>query len=94
MTQAFDIAYVGHYTKDTIVHRGASKTIDGGAFYYGCNVIARMGLRAAVITHLAREDWGIVDELERLGVAMFAQATPHSTSLRLVYASENLDERT
>jgi len=94
MTEPFDIAYVGHYTKDTIVYPSATQTIDGGAFYYGCNVIARMGLRAAVITRLAREDWRVVDELEGLGVAVFARATPHSTCLRLVYPSANLDERT
>lgn len=94
MTEIFDIAYIGHYTKDTIVYPNATRTIDGGAFYYGCNVIARMGLRAAVVTRLAREDWRVVEELERLGVAVFARATPQSTCLRLTYPTANLDERT
>ncbi|MDE3088309.1 MAG: carbohydrate kinase [Chloroflexota bacterium] len=90
----FDIAYIGHYTKDTIVYPHATRTVDGGAFYYGANVIARMGLRAAVVTRLAREDWRVVEELERLGVTVFARATPTSTNLRLTYPSANLDERT
>lgn len=90
----FDIAFVGHYTKDTIVYPDLTRTVDGGAFYYGANVAVRMGLRVAVVTRLAREDWHVVDELERLGVTVFAQATPDSTHLRLNYPTANLDERT
>ncbi len=93
-TQVFDVAYVGHYTKDTIVYPNLTRTVDGGAFYYGTNVIARMGLRAAVITRLAREDWRVVNELEGLGAKVFAQATSTSTCLRLIYPTANLDERT
>ncbi len=94
MAPPFDLAYIGHYTKDTIVYPTATRTVDGGAFYYGCHVAVRMGLRAAVITRLARADWRVVEELERLGVAVFARATPASTNLRLVYSTANLDERT
>ena len=90
----FDIAYVGHYTKDTIVYPHLTRTVDGGAFYYGANVAVRMGLRTAVVTRLAREDWHVVAELERLGVTVFARATPASTLLKLTYPTANLDERT
>ena len=90
----FDIAFVGHYTKDTIVYPHLTRTVDGGAFYYGANVAVRMGLRVAVVTRLAREDWHVVSELERLGVTVFARATSASTLLRLIYPTANLDERT
>jgi sugar/nucleoside kinase (ribokinase family) len=90
----FDIAYVGHYTQDTIVYPHTTRIVDGGAFYYGSNVAARMGLRVAVVTRLARADWRVVDELEQLGVTVFARATPASTCLRLVYPTANLDQRT
>lgn len=90
----FDIAFIGHYTQDTIVYPHLTRTVDGGAFYYGANVAVRMGLCAAVVTRLAREDWHVVTELERLGVTVFARATPASTLLRLVYPTANLDERT
>lgn len=90
----YDIAYVGHYTKDIIVYPQLTRTVDGGAFYYGANVAVRMGLRTAVVTRLAREDWHVVAELERLGVTVFAHATPASTLLRLTYPTANLDERT
>lgn len=92
--ETFDVACIGHYTKDTIVYPNLTRTVDGGAFYYGTNVIARMGLRAAVITRLSQEDWRVVNELEGLGVKVFARATPTSTCLRLIYPTANLDERT
>jgi sugar/nucleoside kinase (ribokinase family) len=89
----FDIAFVGHYTKDTIVYPDLTRTVDGGAFYYGANVATRMGLRVAVATRLGRQDWHVVEELERLGVTAFVTETPASTCLRLTYPTANLDER-
>ncbi len=89
----FDIVFVGHYTKDTIVSPQHTRTVDGGAFYYGAHVAVRMGLRVAVITRLARQDWHVVEELERLGVTVLARATPASTRLRLTYPTADLDER-
>jgi sugar/nucleoside kinase (ribokinase family) len=90
----FDIVFIGHYTKDTIVYPHSTRTVDGGAFFYGANVAARMGLRIAVVTRLARQDWHVVGELERLGVTVFARETAASTHLRLTYPTANLDERT
>ena len=91
---AFDIAFIGHYTKDTIVYPTVMRVVDGGAFNYGANVAARMGLRVAVVTRLAREDWHVVKSLEAIGVTAFAKATPQSTCLRLIYPTDNLDQRT
>jgi sugar/nucleoside kinase (ribokinase family) len=48
----------------------------------------------AVVTRLAREDWHVVADLERLGVTVSARATPASTHLRLTYPTADLDERT
>jgi sugar/nucleoside kinase (ribokinase family) len=90
----FDIAFVGHYTKDTIVYPNHTRVVDGGAYFYGANVAVRMGMKVAVVTRLAREDWHAVAKLERLGVTMLARETPQSTLLRLVYPTSNLDERT
>jgi sugar/nucleoside kinase (ribokinase family) len=90
----FDLAFLGHYTRDTIVSSAGTHVVDGGAINYGAHVAAVMGLRAAVITRLARQDMGVVDRLSDLGIQVFVQATLHSTCLRLEYPSANLDERT
>ncbi len=92
-TDIYDIALLGHYTKDTIVSAAGTRLVDGGAFNYGAHVAARMGLKVAAVTRLAREDFHVVDKLTRLGVAVFAHPTPHSTCLRLEYPTPNVDER-
>jgi len=89
-----DIAFLGHYTKDTIVLPHETKTVRGGAFYYGVHVVVEMGLKAAVITRLAEEDFDVVDDLSRMGVEVFAKATAQSTSLKLAYPTQDLDRRT
>jgi sugar/nucleoside kinase (ribokinase family) len=93
MGMEYDVAFLGHYTKDTIVSAAGTRVVDGGAFNYGAHVAARMGLHVAAVTRLAREDFSVIEELERLGVDVFARATPASTCLRIDYPTSNVDER-
>jgi sugar/nucleoside kinase (ribokinase family) len=90
----YDLAFVGHYTKDTIVSAAGTRIVDGGACNYGANVAARMGLQAAIVTRLAQADLHVVEELRQLGVDVFARVTPQSTCLRLVYPTSDVDQRT
>ena len=92
-TKFYDIAFIGHYTKDTIISSAGTRVVDGGAFNYGANVAARMGLKVAAITRLAKEDFYVVEKLKDLGVDVFAHLSPQSTCLRLEYPTSNLDER-
>jgi len=92
-TESYDIAFLGHYTKDTIVSASGTRIVDGGACNYGANVAARMGLKTAVVTRLAQEDSHVVESLEVLGIDVFARATSQSTCLRLEYPTSNVDER-
>jgi sugar/nucleoside kinase (ribokinase family) len=89
----YDIAFLGHYTKDTIVSAEGTRVVDGGAFNYGSHAAARMGLKVAAITRLAQEDVKVADELKTLGVDVFAEVTPLSTCLRLEYPTANVDDR-
>jgi sugar/nucleoside kinase (ribokinase family) len=93
MPKRFDIAFLGNYTKDTIVSSAGTRVVDGGAFNYGAHVAAAMQLKVAAITRLAREDWRVVEALSALGVDVFAEATSRSTCMSLVYPSANVDER-
>jgi sugar/nucleoside kinase (ribokinase family) len=89
----YDIAFIGHYTKDTIVSSTGTRVVDGGAFNYGSNVAVRMGLKVTAITRLAKEDFHVVEKLKGLGVDVFAHISPQSTCLRLEYPTSNVDER-
>jgi sugar/nucleoside kinase (ribokinase family) len=93
MKKTYDIAFLGHYTQDTIVSAEGTRVVDGGAFNYGSHLAIRMGLRVAAITRLAREDFHVIEELRKLGVDVFAKTTPQSTCLRLEYPTSNVDER-
>ena len=92
-TKFYDIAFIGHYTKDTIVSSSGIRVVDGGAFNYGANVAARMGLKVAAATRLAKEDLRVVEKLKHLGVDVFSHISPQSTCLRLEYPTSNVDER-
>jgi sugar/nucleoside kinase (ribokinase family) len=93
MDMVYDIAFLGHYTKDTIVSAEGARVVDGGAFNYGSHAATRMGLKVAAITRLAQEDLKVADELKALGVYVFAKVTPRSTCLRLEYPTSNVDDR-
>ena len=90
---AYDVIFLGHYTKDTIVSASGRRVVDGGACNYGANVAVRMGLRTAVVTRLAEEDLHVVEGLRQLGVDVHARITPQSTCLSLIYPTANVDER-
>ncbi len=95
----YDVAFLGNYTKDTIVSAAGTRMVDGGGFNYGAHAAAAMAnregvpLRVAAITRLAREDWRVVERLVGLGVDVLAKETPQSTCLSLVYPNANPDER-
>ncbi len=89
----YDIAFIGHYTRDRIVYPHASHWVNGGGYCFGACVAAQMGLRVAVVTRLSREHWEAVELLEGMGVTMLARETPASTVLNLVYPTGNLDQR-
>jgi len=93
MNAQYDIALIGHYTKDTIISSSGTRYVNGGGFNYGAHAVARMGLKVAAITKLAREDHIVVDELEKIGVDTYVTYTPKSTCFTLEYPSSNPDER-
>lgn len=92
-SDSYDIVFLGNYTKDTIVSPSGRRYADGGGFNYGAHAAAMMGLKVAAVTQLAKEDYHVVDALTRLGVDVFATATPESTRIRLEYPTSNVDER-
>jgi sugar/nucleoside kinase (ribokinase family) len=84
---------IGNYTKDTIISPAGTKYVDGGAINYAAHAAARLGLKTAVITHLAKEDNRVVDKLIDAGIDCFATYTPQSTLMRLEYPTSNPDIR-
>jgi sugar/nucleoside kinase (ribokinase family) len=92
-TTAFDIAFIGHYTQDTIVTKAGTRIVNGGAYFYGASAARRMGLKTAAVTRLAREDFSSFAPLAADGAMVRAIPAEHSTCLKLEYPTDNPDDR-
>ncbi|MHA1730888.1 MAG: PfkB family carbohydrate kinase [Promethearchaeota archaeon] len=90
---SFDLVLVGHIARDQIVDHGVETGATGGAVYYGSVVARRLGCRVAVVTRLARRDFGILDELEREGVVLFPTESASTSGIRNVYTTDDRNRR-
>jgi sugar/nucleoside kinase (ribokinase family) len=91
--QIYDVVYIGNYTKDTIISPAGTKYVDGGAVNYAAHAAARLGLKVAVVTRLAKEDARVVEKFRQAGIDCFATYTPRSTCMKLEYPTMDPDIR-
>jgi len=89
----YDLTCIGNYTKDTIVTPSGTTYVDGGAVNYAAHAAARLGVKVAVVTRLARADNRMVAALRDGGIDCFPTYTAHSTNMRLEYPTTNPDIR-
>jgi sugar/nucleoside kinase (ribokinase family) len=90
----YDVLCVGNYTKDTIVSPTGIKYVDGGAINYAAHAAARLGLKVAVVTRLAKEDDRVVEKFVQSGIDCYPTYTPQSTIMKLEYPTSDPDIRT
>jgi len=90
---AVDIAMIGHFAKDKLVVHGRERMASGGAVYYGGIALRRIGVSVAVITRLAREDFGLLDEMREEGILVFAQPAEETSGIENIYFTEDMDRR-
>ncbi len=94
MTPHYDLVTIGNYTKDTIINPSGTRYVDGGGMNYAAYAAARLGLRTAVVTRLAREDDHVVRAFEAAGITCYPTYTPSSTLMKLEYPTTDPDIRT
>lgn len=92
-TKLYDLVCIGNYTKDTIITPAGTKYVDGGAMNYSAHAANQLGLRVAVVTHLAREDQRVIDKFFDSGIDCFSSYSPASTSMKLEYPTNDPDIR-
>ncbi len=90
----YDLVIIGNYTKDTIISSSGVRKLDGSGFLYSSYAAALTGVSIAGLTRLAKEDAYIIDELKQIGVNVIPTFTRHSTTMKVVYPTSNVDERT
>jgi sugar/nucleoside kinase (ribokinase family) len=89
----YDVINVGNYTKDTIITPDGTRIVDGGGMNYAANAGARLGVNAAVITRLAKEDQHVVDNIRAAGIDCYPFYSDYSTVMTLEYKSRDVDKR-
>jgi sugar/nucleoside kinase (ribokinase family) len=91
--QRYDVIIVGHFARDRNVVRGESRTVPGGAVYYGGHVLAALGVRGAVATRLAEGERPLLDSLAQRGVDVFLRLGSATTGIENTYLDETMDRR-
>jgi len=91
--QIYDIAYIGNYTKDTIITPAGVRYVDGGAVNYAAHAAASLGYKALVITRMAKEDNRVVEKFNHAGIDCQVTYTPQSTLMKLDYPTLDPDIR-
>lgn len=88
-----DVALLGTFAKDRLVHRGVTEISSGGGVYYGSVALRRLGFSVAVITRLHPDDFARLDELRAEGVAVHASPAAQTTGIENIYPTEEMDRR-
>lgn len=93
MKKSYDVIYAGNYTKDTIITPDGTQMVDGGGMNYAANVGNRLGIRAAVITRLSKEDEHVVNAIQSVGIDCYPFYSENSTLMTLEYKTRDVDKR-
>lgn len=88
-----DIVMLGHLARDKLLVDGRGTFACGGAVYYGSIALRRLGASVAVVTRLHIDDFGLLDELRREGVAVYAKAAPATSGIENRYDSTDMERR-
>ena len=88
-----DIAIIGHIAKDIIEIDGVSKSVLGGAVYYGGLAGSQMGLKVAIITRLKAEDFPFLDPFKKNNIKYFAYPAKETSGIKNIYSSQNMEYR-
>ena len=78
---------------EIVPFRGEGIIAPGSAVLCGALAAARVGKKVAVITKIAEKDRHILEPLTRLGVTTFVIPSETTTYMKVLYMSENVDER-
>lgn len=90
----YDIAMLGHVSKDIIVdHLGVETRLLGGAVIQSAAAAARSGARLLVVTKAAREDWPSLEYLRGLGLDLVVGESPATTSILNIFRTPDHERR-
>jgi sugar/nucleoside kinase (ribokinase family) len=89
----YDVIYVGNYTKDTIITPEGTRSVDGGGMNYAAHAGKQLGMKAAIVTCLAKEDEYVVENIRADGIDCYPIYSQFSTLMTLEYKTHDVDKR-
>jgi sugar/nucleoside kinase (ribokinase family) len=84
---------IGHITDDILDDRGTVSRFIGGAAFFSSFAAKRSGARILVLTKLARKDFGLLYDLKEQGIELIALPSIHTTSIKNIFETEDVDQR-
>lgn len=91
---AYDLVVIGHQSITEIHSLGESLRMEyGGASLFSSMAACWPGLRLALVTRMAKDDFFLVDPLKAKGIDVYATPSTETTYLRVLHATANPDER-
>ena len=89
----YDIAFLGHFSKDRILIAGDVRESSGGAVYFGSIAAARAGARAAAVTRVAAPDRPLLEPMADAGVDVYVDESEETTSIENRYLDASQERR-
>ena len=89
----YDIVTVGHVTHDILDYIGKVSRFIGGAAYFSAFAAKRSGAELLVVTKMAESDFNLLEGLKKEGIEVLALPSAHTTSIRNIFHSEDVDDR-
>lgn len=88
----YDVCTIGHITLDKVVTSQSVKYMPGGTSFYFSKAIQNASIDYALVTALATTELGVVAELRKSGVEVYALPSEHSVYFENIY-SQNQNHR-
>lgn len=89
----YDIALVGHFSRDIIITMGNENRRSGGAVYFGSIAAVRAGAKVAVITKVPEVDIPLLEPMKQHGVDIFPIICEKGTSIKNEYFDTTMERR-
>ena len=88
-----ELLMIGHMAKDRLVIDGRGESAAGGGVYYGSMALRRLKIQVGVVTRLHPDDFGLLDEMKRAGVRVWATPAPATSGIENIYDSGDMERR-
>jgi sugar/nucleoside kinase (ribokinase family) len=91
---SYDIVFVGHIIRGKIApFEELPRAGSGGAAFFNASAAFCCTNKIAVLTRMSREDEHFVEPFRNMGIDVYIQYSNETTSMKVIYSTDNVDER-